>query len=208
MKNNTFLKIAVLLMLCLSFACASGCKKPEKQIPLEERKIKQISEFSTIKCKTHAYLEASRDGTDWFIKIFNPDQKFHYVAEYDGEFSVGIDYHGMSFNEETNEVVVTISKPHIIDLNINNDTLDEYPALVFNEDYVYQEWHKLSINEYSQMLAEAQKELKDYVEANRLNFDSAEENAKQLITNYIMQIAHLNNKEYRVEFKYPEEEGK
>jgi hypothetical protein len=208
MKKNAFFRTAVLLTLCLAMVFTSGCSKQEKKIPLEERKIKQISEFSTIKCKTHAYLEASQDETSWFIKIFNPDQAYHYIAEYDGEFSVGIDYQGLSFDEESNDVVVTISKPRIIDLNINNDTLADYPVLVFDEDRVYREQRKLPINEYSRMLAEAQKELKEYVEQNRLNFDTAEENAKQLITNYINQIAKLNNKEYHVTFKYQEEEGK
>ena len=197
-----------LIALCLALVIVPGCKNTKKQIPLEARKIKQISEISTIKCKTHAYLEASQDETSWFIKIFNPDQAYHYIAEYDGEFSVGIDFKDMTFDEEHDEVSVTISKPHIIDLSINDDTLSDYPVLVFDEDRVYLEQHKLPINDYSLMLAEAQKELKEYVETNRLNFDAAEENAKQLITNYITQIANLNKKEYRIRFQYLEDEGK
>ena len=208
MKKQFLFRTAVLLVLIGILVFLPGCKKAENQIPLEARKIKQISEISTIKCKTHAYLEASKDETSWFIKLFNPDQAYHYIAEYDGEFSVGIDFKELSFDKETDEVVVRISKPHIMDLNINNDTLSDYPVLIFDEDRVYLEQHKLSINEYSQMLTEAQKELKKYVEENRLNFTVAEENAKQLITNYINQIAKLNKKVYHISFEYLEDEGK
>ena len=208
MKKQNFLRSLLLLALCLALVFLTGCSKSQNQLSLEERKIRQMSQLSTIKCKTHAYLEASQDETSWFIKIFNPDQAYHYIAEYDGEFSVGIDFNGLTVNEDTSEVTVTISKPHIIDLNINNETLSDYPVLVFDEDRVYLEQRKLPINEYSSMLAEAQKELKEYVERNRLNYDAAEANAKQLIENYIMQIANLNKKEYHVRFEYVEEEGK
>ena len=208
MKKNIVFRLFLIFALCLVLVFLSGCRKNQKQIPLEARKIKQISEISTIKCKTHAYLEASQDETSWFIKIFNPDQAYHYIAEYDGEFSVGVDFRELSFDEETRDVTVTISKPHIIDLRINDETLPDYPVLIFDEDRVYLDQKRLPINEYSMMLSEAQKELKVYVETNRLNFDAAEENARMLITNYITQIANLNQKEYHIRFQYPEEEGK
>ena len=208
MKKQNFLRSLLLLTLCLALVFLTGCSKSQNQLSLEERKIRQMSQLSTIKCKTHAYLEASQDETSWFIKIFNPDQAYHYIAEYDGEFSVGIDFNGLTVDEQAGEVVVTISRPHIIDLNINNETLSDYPVLVFDEDRVYLESRKLPINQYSSMLAEAQKELKEYVETNRLNYDTAEMNAKQLIENYIIQIASLNKKEYKIRFQYAEEEGK
>jgi hypothetical protein len=208
MKKQALFRSVLLLALCAAIVFLCGCRKPQNQIVLEERKIRQMSQLSTIKCKTHAYLEASQDETSWFIKIFNPNQAYHYIAEYDGEFSVGIDFNGLTVNDDTNEVVVTISRPHIIDLNINNETLSDYPVLVFDESRVYLEQRKLPINEYSAMLAEAQKELKEYVEKNRLNYDSAEANAKNLIENYIVQIAKLSKKEYKVRFQYAEEEGK
>ena len=189
--------ILAFVTICFAFSsCATANTINEAKTSIDSADLKRICALSTIECKTHSFVEGSKKETTWLVF----KKEYHYICEYDGKYEIGVDFYDISLDEKKKTITVSISEPYLQSISVDNTTLDKYDVLAYDKDWLYLESKKLDLNDYNNSLAEAQKELTAMIERDRLNYDAAEENAKQLITNYIEQMCALDGVSYSIRF--------
>ena len=200
MKTNTSLRIKALLLtalVCLGLlACACGGKKPEAQV-IDKNDLVKLCQLATLDCRYHSFVSASAANTDIWSMIFNPDSKTTCLMEYDGVYTIGVDFKSITVAE--NVATVSLSAPYVLNVSISHD---ENPVVfIYNEDSTFKIFNnKLGLDEADSLYQQAEQELKKDVESRQLNFEEAMNNAKNLITAYITSVGRATETEYRIVF--------
>lgn len=192
------LKALLLAALMVLGVLAAGCNKPEtKKQEINTNDLVKMCQLATMDCRYHSYIMSSAENTDIWSKLFNPDSKTSCLMEYDGVYSVGVDFKSVTVAE--NVATVTISAPYVLSVKISQE---ENPTIyIYNEDSTFKIFNnKLGLNEADELYKLAEQELKADVEGNQLNFEEALNNAKNLITAYIESIGKITETEYQIVF--------
>lgn len=213
--KKLFLLICMLLLICLLASCQTTPDSPantteapsvtpKAEQKIEEKEIRRLCQLSTVKCKVHAFVKATKEETSIFVKIVNPDAATNYIVEYDGQFDIVVDFISISLDKETNQVTATISKSYLDESScqVDEHSLSLYPNIAYDEDGLFLTKEMLGVNDCNEILSQATTELKEMAKSAKQNFDIAEENAKTLIENYIKEIGKINETTYDIVFSY------
>lgn len=196
MKSIKALLLAVLMTVGILFAVA--CRKTEtKKQEISTNDLVKICQLSTMDCRYHSYIMSSAKNTDIWSKVFNPDSETSCLMEYDGTYSIGVNFKSITVAD--NIATVTLSAPYVLSVRISQE---ENPTIyIYNENSTFKIFNnKLGLNEADELYKLAGQELKADVERNQLNFEEALNNAKNLISAYIESIGKATETEYQIVF--------
>lgn len=188
----------LLLLFCMySFCACTG-------FGIREDNIKDLikkCELSTLSCQIHICTEMVKTESTKFLGIFSNDKDYTYLVQFDGIYEIGVDFIGASFDQTSGTVTVTLTEPHLLKCNVIENSLSEYPMIVY-ENGIYQEYRHLSVEEIHSLSNDTLENMRQEIESKRLNYDAANENAKALIRAYFDKIGKELGAEYTVKFVY------
>ncbi len=187
MKTIKFLIITLALL-----TVTTGCGK-QKEVDLNVEGIKSITELSTLTVYYHNVAVGDKAKGTGITSWGEAARK--YWIEYDGEVNIGIDMDELEIEVEGSKVIITMPKAKVLSTNLSNE------MKVYASDDNWFNKNKITAEDQTVAVAEAQSKMRTEVEKNESLFIQAEQRVQSILTSYIGQVSKLSGKEYVIEFK-------
>lgn len=174
-----------LLLVILSCLCACG-KKVE---PLSEEDIRAICELATLECYYNNVAKYEKEHDN----IFQKDRKMW--IEYEGKATLGIQMSEVAIEIRGEIVSITMPKAEILstDYNLNYDSY-----ITSTDGWLIK--NKITTEEQESAVKAAQDAMVQSILSNEGLLLKAEDRAKELIENYILQLCEATNQEYIIKW--------
>ena len=196
------MKKAILILLFiitigLFSACSTEPVKPERKEP-EIAQIRSICNLATLECYYHNVAKSTKKAQSGFFGIGEEDRKFW--IEYTGTAKIGIDMTKVDMTIDADKVTVTLPKAELLSVNVDPKELNEN-SYIASEDAFFNS-NKITATDQTNAIKNAQAEMENSVKSNSTLLLNAQNRAKDLIENYIVQLGKLSNVEYKIEWIY------
>lgn len=181
---------AVVLAVCMSLSCLFGCAKEEKK-EADFSGIGSVCELATLKCYYHNVARAETEASGLFKWLGTGYKKIW--TEYSGIVELGIDVSKVKVEKpDINGVVrVTIPDAEVFDADLDPESMKEP---LTDTGFLT----KITKEEETAALAEAQKNMEDTAKANSALLRQAKERAKHLIEGYVKNVGEQIGEKYTV----------
>jgi len=201
--------LSSLLVVFILFTMA-GCnskkndKAEEKEVEktIEVKAMREIAELATVECYFHNVAKSDRDlNPEWYA--FWEKKNMRFWVEYEGIVTIGIDVAKLKVEVSDNNVVtITLPEAVVLGATVNEESL--------NSDSFYFDPNakKPSPEEQSEAYKQAQNTMKETAEKNRALMANAQDNAKELLENYVKSVGEAIGVTYTIEWKYLDDQSK
>lgn len=167
-----------------------------KKIKPDLMQIRNACELATVKCCFNNVARSDKLKGSGLSHTGEKDRKFW--IEYSGHIDIGIDMSEIAM--ETDENIITITIPRAKVLRIETDAYsDDY--LTFDKDTGINK-NPLRAADASEAIKQANEQLIEEYNSNSTIIANAQDRARKLIENYIMQIGVATNVEYDIKWNY------
>lgn len=168
------------------------CSKPDIT------QVRSICNLATLECYYHNVAKSTKTAGSGFFHVGEVDRK--YWIEYTGTVKIGIDMSKVSMKIHDNKIEIYIPQAKVLSKNIlDADFSDD--SYFIEEDSWFNK-NKITANDQSKVVNNAQEEMVKTVQANKALLLTAQNRAQKLIENYIVQVGKLSNVEYEIEWEY------
>lgn len=197
--------LLILLILFAMVGCSSKKNEIEEPQPVDKtvevRAMREIAELATVECYFHNVAKSDRElNPEWYE--FWEKKNMRFWVEYEGIVTIGIDVSKLKVEvSENNVVTITMPEAVVLDATVNQESL--------NNDSFYFDPNakKPSPEEQSEAYRQAQNNMKETAENNRALMLSAQDNAKELLENYVKSVGEAIGVDYTIEWIYIEDQS-
>ena len=155
--------------------------------------VKAICELSTLKCIYHNVASGVQYAGTGLAHAGEKDRKF--MQEYDCEVEISYPVNEIKMEQNENEIRITLPEPVItsrkLPESINADSYKEEPDQALQKNPILAETIGNAVNT-------ADAAMEEEIRNNSSLLQTAENQARSLIENYIRQIGNLTDVEYRI----------
>jgi len=195
------MKKIILVLICILIICGVvGCAERAEPIAAtpDIMQIRSICNLATLECYYHNVAKSEKEAGKGLLYIGEVDRKFW--IEYTGTAKIGIDMSQVDMKIEGENVVVYIPNAELLSIDIDERELNEDSYISsgdswFNKNKITAEDQALAINNAQEKMAES-------VKKNSALLINAQNRAKELIENYIVQLGEASGVGYKVEWVY------
>ena len=177
----------VLLIVVIVGLCAC---KPRGNKDLREEDIRAICELATLECYYNNVAKINKEADN----IFQKDRKLW--IEYEGKVTLGIKMSDVDIDINGATVRITLPKAEILSKDY---AVYEDSYIASKDGWLFK--NEITADEQTEAIEAAQAEMEKAINDNKALHMKAEDRAKELIENYIMQIGETFNKEYTLEWR-------
>lgn len=188
MKRYFAILLAALMLL------SAGCSKKAAPILPEVEQIRSICQLTTLKCYYNNVAKTTLSADHFWEK----DRELW--IEYEGVAIIGIDMNKVSFDLDDTKVTVTMPKADLLDIGVKEGTLNEDSYIVSKDGFLFK--NKVTAEKQQQAVNDAQEKMKETVKKNSALFLQAEQQAKDLIENYINQLGKISGTTYEITWQW------
>lgn len=181
--------ISLIAIIGLRFVCLP--KKIDKKPELSQ--VRAICNLATLKTYYHNVAKLDKNK-DW---IFQKDRELW--IEYTGIATIGIDMSNVEMSIDGDKVVVVLPKAKLLSIDIDEEKINE-DSYFYSQDNALLFKNKITAEEQTDAINQAQNEMKNNVEENTQLLKMAQERAKDLIERYINQLGELSKVTYNIEW--------
>lgn len=193
MKKRIQTLLAILLVISVS-----GCTQKEETVnetdinKIEVNEMRAIAELATVECYFHNVAKFDQDTNKSWFEFWKKENTKFWI-EYDGTVTVGIkalDELKIEIDGET--VNITLPHAEVLDAYVNPESLTE-------QSFFYDvNSQKPTAEMETKAFEAAQQDMVEAANANRTLLLNAEDNAKELLKNYVKNIGDLVGVEYKI----------
>ena len=189
-------KIQMILVVALSCVmCFCGCGKEKQTVDFSG--IKSICELATLKCYYHNVAKSEKPAGTGIWHFGEKDRQFW--IEYTGTVKLGIDMSKVQMKVNGTDVTVTIPEAEVQQVNVDDDSYNS-DSYIFSEDGINK--NEITAEDATGAVENARNEMIKTAEENTALLVNAQERAKKMIENYIMQLGETTGTEYQITWKY------
>lgn len=181
----------MLLALSVSVCSLTGCTEKKKEADFSG--IAAVCELATLKCYYHNVAKAETEASGLFKWLGTGYKKIW--TEYSGVVELGIDVNRVSVSRPDSRGVVKIAIPDAEILNVDLDEASMREPLTDTGFLT-----KITKEEETAALAEAQKNMEETARSNGALLIQAKERAKNVIEGYVKNVGEQLGEEYTVEW--------
>ena len=193
-KFKIIIIIGIIAILVIGIWYMYAPKKINKQPEISQ--VRAICNLATLKTYYHNVAKIEK-GKNW---IFQKDRELW--IEYTGIAIIGIDMSRVEMRVEGNKVIVFLPKAKLLSIDIDDEKINEDSYFYSKDNLVFK--NQITAEEQTQAINEAQTNMKKSVEENTQLLKMAQERAKDLIEQYIIQLGELSKIKYNIEWQYEE----
>ena len=194
--RNTIISVLLLAaVLIFTAVIPSGGSDQKTQEISDIAAVDKICELATLKCYYHDVAEYEKQAEGLFkYRPFKYGYKKVWI-EYDGTVDVGIDVSEVQISEPDRKGIVKIYVPDakILSVSADKDTMSEPLA----DKGIFT---TITAEDKNKAFADAQATMKKNAEADAGILTQAENNAKELLEQYVINIGRQTGKTYKVEW--------
>lgn len=206
MKNT---RTALFALLCIT--ALSGCGSKQNTQPAQQTqsaapaaasavsnaprldRIKNICRLSTLKCYYHNIAKSVKTPGTGAVHFGEKERVFW--IEYTGVAEISYDAEKIRMSQDGSNITVILPRPDIsCTVNPDSWTPDSH---VESEDNLANP-NPITMQDCTQAINAAQADMQAKTEANTALINAAEQQAKELITNYIEQVGGVTGTEYTI----------
>lgn len=190
MKNFKRMFLMILLTICVC-GCTSNVLELDKSIEIKE--MRAISELATVECYFHNVAKSDQlTNKAWFE--FWKKENIRFWIEYEGVVTVGVKVEDLNVEVKGENVKITLPKAIVLDAKIEDSTLNK-------DSFIYDEKsEKPTAAQETKAFEVAQQEMINAANSNKTLLASAEDNAKELLENYVNSIGEVVGVKYKIEW--------
>lgn len=198
--KTSLLAGALALLLAACSVQSTQAAKPDIM------QVRSICSLATLECYYHNVAKSTKTAGGGIFGIGERDRTFW--IEYDGIVTLGIDMSKVEMQVEGTSIQLTMPAAQVMSLSIDDASLSE-DSYICSQDG----WNKnpITAQEQTAAIQQAQLEMERAVQSNGMLLASAQNRAKSLIENYILQLGQLTGTEYQIMWIYsdgqPGEDG-
>ena len=122
-----------------------------------------------------------------------------FWIEYTGTVKLGIDMSKVQMKVNGTDVTVTIPEAEVQQVNVDDDSYNS-DSYIFSEDGINK--NEITAEDATGAVENARNEMIKTAEENTALLVNAQERAKKMIENYIMQLGETTGTEYQITWKY------
>lgn len=182
--------IAVTLMGCGN---QEEAKVPEPEI----EQVRSICNLATVQCYYHNVAKSEKKAEKGITHLGEKDRKFW--IEYTGIANLGIDVAEVKMKVDGTEIEVTLPEARLLNISIDRETLNE-DSYISSADGLNK--NEITADDQTKAINQAQQEMEKTVAANTTLLLNAQNRAKKLIENYIVQLGEAAGVEYHITWIY------
>lgn len=181
----------MLLALAVGACSLTGCAEEKKEADFSG--IAAVCELATLKCYYHNVAKAETEASGLFKWLGTGYKKIW--TEYSGIVELGIDVNKVSISSPDSNGVVKVAIPEAEILNVDLDEASMSEPLTDKGFFT-----KITKEEETSALAEAQKNMEETARENSALLVQARERAKNVIEGYVKNVGEELGEEYTVEW--------
>ena len=181
----------MLLALAVGACSLTGCAEKKKEADFSG--IAAVCELATLKCYYHNVAKAETEASGLFKWLGTGYKKI--CTEYSGIVELGIDVNKVSISSPDSNGVVKVAIPEAEILNVDLDEASMSEPLTDKGFFT-----KITKEEETSALAEAQKNMEETARENSALLVQARERAKNVIEGYVKNVGEELGEEYTVEW--------
>lgn len=187
-------KIAKLLLIILLVISVSGCAKEEKVVnEIEVKEMRAIAELATVECYFHNVAKFDQDNNKTWFEFWEKENVRFWI-EYDGVVVIGIKADELKIKVDGENVTITLPKAEVLDVKVNEASLSD-------DSFIYDtNSQKPTAEMETAAFEEAQNRMRAEAESNNALLVNAEDNAKELLENYVKYIGDLIGIDYKIDW--------
>ena len=185
-------KFIISIAVIISLLTMTGCAAKQQPIEPAVSQIRRICELAVLECYYHNVAKSVKPKK----YIGQVERKFW--IEYTGTAKIGIDLSQvkMTFDSEDPSIInVTIPKAKVLGIDVDESSLSEDSVILGADGFVK---NKVSADDQTNAINEAQKKMEETAKNDTAVLVTAQERAKKLIENYILQLGNSCGVDYRV----------
>ncbi|WMJ22886.1 DUF4230 domain-containing protein [Paludicola sp. MB14-C6] len=193
-------KIIILLVFILPIGLFSGCSKQVKSSLIKQPSIEQvrsICDLATLECFYNNVAKSEKTAGTGVWHLWEKDRKFWF--EYTGIAKIGIDMAKVNMKVDGENVTISIPNAKLLSIGIDEKSFNN-DSLVLNQDGFNK--NEITANEKTAAIDNAQKEMEKTVMRNTALLINAQDRAKELIENYIVNLGEISGIEYKIKWEY------
>lgn len=184
----------ILSVLLIALFAMTGCGKASisdaADIKIDQSRLVNICELSTLKCRYHNVATATKEGKKKILFIKQKD-RVEFI-EYDGYATLGFNADDITINTEGNTVHIHLPDPNV-SCSIDDSSIDD--SAISGDGLIK---NKIRVEDENKAINKAQEKMKKSVENDSGLINSAKQQAQELITNYINEIGNRTGKKYKI----------
>ena len=196
-KIITLSLIGILLISLLSGCGKSEDKEAAKSTEPDIMQVRSICKLATVECYYHNVAKSEKPAGTGIWHFGEKDRQFW--IEYTGTVKLGIDMSKVQMKVNGTDVTVTIPEAEVQQVNVDDDSYNS-DSYIFSEDGINK--NEITAEDATGAVENARKEKIKTAEENTALLVNAQERAKKMIENYIMQLGETTGTEYQITWKY------
>ncbi len=198
MKKVTATILSVLMAVVLS-----GCSIKAESSPKEPdiTQIRSICNLATLECYYHNVAKSEKKAGSGVTHIGEVDRKFW--IEYTGVAKIGIDMSEVDMKIEGEKITIFIPDAKMLSIDVRETDFDEKSYIISGDSWFNK--NKITADDQTFAINNAQSTMAEGLKNNSSLLLSAQNRAKDLIENYIVQLGQLSNIEYKIEWIYEDD---
>ena len=193
----TVIIIGILLISLLSGCGKSEDKEAAKSTEPDIMQVRSICKLATVECYYHNVAKSEKPAGTGIWHFGEKDRQFW--IEYTGTVKLGIDMSKVQMKVNGTDVTVTIPEAEVQQVNVDDDSYNS-DSYIFSEDGINK--NEITAEDATGAVENARNEMIKTAEENTALLVNAQERAKKMIENYIMQLGETTGTEYQITWKY------
>ncbi len=170
-----------------------GSKSTEPDI----MQVRSICKLATVECYYHNVAKSEKPAGTGIWHFGEKDRQFW--IEYTGTVKLGIDMSKVQMKVNGTDVTVTIPEAEVQQVNVDDDSYNS-DSYIFSEDGINK--NEITAEDATGAVENARNEMIKTAEENTALLVNAQERAKKMIENYIMQLGETTGTDYQITWKY------
>ena len=188
--------IGILLISLLSGCGKSEDKEEAKSTEPDIMQIRSICKLATVECYYHNVAKSEKSAGTGIWHLGEKDRQFW--IEYTGTVKLGIDMSKVQMKVDRTNVTVTIPEAEVQQVDVDDDSYNS-DSYIFSEDGINK--NEITAEDATGAVENARNEMIKTAEKNTALLVNAQERAKKMIENYIMQLGETTGTEYQITWK-------
>lgn len=210
MKKNLFLSCTIFLLAISVCACSQKRESPtsameestiqasanpaQMQSP-DISQIRSICELATLECYYHNVAISTKEKGSGLPHIGEKEREFW--IEYSGVAKLGINISKVSMKMDGKQIVITVPKAELLSLSDYSFSADSY---ISEDDGLNK--NPITSENQTEAVKAAQEDIKQKLAKDDAMLIRAQDRAKNLIENYINQLAKISKTSYQIKWTY------
>ena len=167
--------------------------KADSDKTIDISKIKNICELATMKCTYNNLAKATKEAGEGLIHFGEKERKFW--IEYKAEVEISYNTDLIQMEQDGTDIQISLPEANV-ECTIDPTSWNENSYIIAKDQWIQK--NPITADDQKTAVADSKKELENQVKENSSLMETAENQAKELIENYINQIGNVVGVKYNI----------